>query len=81
MARHLGPAGIHVALVIPCVRTVSDVEIGGNTLARNFESDTDRDGIFDELDESLRNALANPDRLCVQTIATFGRKLAEVVTA
>lgn len=37
-------------------------------------------GFFDDLDHSLRNALANPDRLCVQTIATFGRKLAEDVT-
>lgn len=37
-------------------------------------------GYFDELDDALRNALANPDRLCVQTIATFGRKLSEVVT-
>lgn len=39
---------IFIALVVPCVGTVSDVEIGGTTLATNFESDSDRDGLVDE---------------------------------
>lgn len=33
-----------------------------------------------EVTNSLRHALAHPERLCVQTIATLGRKLAEWVT-
>lgn len=35
---------------------------------------------FGELEAPLRKAVADPDRLCVQTIATFGRKLAELMT-
>ena len=35
---------------------------------------------FDELQAPLRGAVAQPDRLCVQTIAAFGRKLAEQMT-
>ncbi|MBK9387707.1 MAG: DUF4145 domain-containing protein [Planctomycetes bacterium] len=33
-----------------------------------------------DLSASLRRALADPERLCVQTIAAFGRKLAELLT-
>src|SRR4029453_9430611 len=39
---------IYIALVVPCLGTLSDVETGGNTLATNFESDTDHDGAVDE---------------------------------
>ncbi|REJ74415.1 MAG: DUF4145 domain-containing protein [Planctomycetota bacterium] len=35
---------------------------------------------FEELQAPLRGAVAQPDRLCVQTIAAFGRKLAELTT-
>lgn len=45
-------------------------QIDGGTLSRHF-------GV---LEAPLRKAVADPDRLCVQTIATFGRKLAELVT-
>ena len=45
-------------------------QIDGGGLHRHFE----------ELEAPLRGAVAQPDRLCVQTIAAFGRKLAEMTT-
>ncbi len=45
-------------------------QIDGRVLSRHFV----------ELEAPLRKAVADPDRLCVQTIATFGRKLSELMT-
>lgn len=54
-----------------------------NGLCRDLCTVIDRGGLRDcpgNLETSLRNAVANPKLLCVQTVATFGRKLAEAVT-
>ena len=56
------------ALTSLCRDVVHQIDAG--VLARHFA----------DLQLPLRHAVADPDRLCVQTIATFGRKLAELVT-
>jgi hypothetical protein len=57
-------------------------EIAGR-LCQEIVSKIDRgvlSGPLNELETPLRTAIAVPENICVQTVATFGRKLAEAVT-
>jgi hypothetical protein len=61
----------------------TDSEAAFTSLSRDIVHQIDGGslaGYFSELEAPLRKAVADPDRLCVQTIATFGRKLAELIT-